>query len=148
MSLVPGLFARMKRKNSLIKFGKRTMTRMKTRFSTKRKEVSPTQRDEILNLYLNFEEGEKCQVHPNKYFGYTTVQVEQPLIENGSVVTDLRGNPKPNISKRDHERVSLSDDIDEYFDKEVKPHLPDSWLDRSKDKVGYEINFPQYFYKF
>ena len=111
----------------------------------KRKEVSPTQRDEILNLYLNFEEGENCQVHSNKFFGYTTVQVEQPLIENGSVVTDRRGNPKPNISKRDHGRVSLSDDIDEYFDKEVKPHLPDSWLDRSKDKVGYEINFPQYF---
>ena len=128
--------------------GSSLFVQMKKKILRKRKEVSPTQRDEILNLYLNFEEGEKCQVHPNKYFGYTTVQVEQPLIENGSIVTDRRGNPKPNISKRDHGRVSLSDDIDEYFDKEVKPHLPDSWMDRSKDKVGCEINFPQYFYKF
>ena len=30
----------------------------------------------------------------------------------------------------------------------MKPHLPDSWMDRSKDKVGYEINFTKYFYKF
>ena len=30
----------------------------------------------------------------------------------------------------------------------MKPHLPDSWMDRSKDKIGYEINFTKYFYKF
>jgi type I restriction enzyme M protein len=30
----------------------------------------------------------------------------------------------------------------------VKPHVPDAWMDRSKDKVGYEINFNRYFYVF
>jgi len=42
----------------------------------------------------------------------------------------------------------LSENIDEYYDREVKPHIPDSWMDRSKDKIGYEINFTKYFYRF
>ena len=40
------------------------------------------------------------------------------------------------------------ENIDEYFEKEVKPYLNDSWMDRSKDKIGYEINFTKYFYKY
>jgi type I restriction enzyme M protein len=47
---------------------------------------------------------------------------------------------------RDFENIPLEQDIDEYFDAEVLPHLPDAWMDRSKDKVGYEINFNRYFY--
>ena len=61
---------------------------------------------------------------------------------------DKQGNAKPDTSKRDNERVLLSENIDEYYNREVKPHLPDSWMDRSKDKIGYEINFTKYFYKF
>lgn len=114
----------------------------------KNKEISPSQRQEILDLYLNFEEGERSQIHPNEFFGYTKVQVEQPVVENGSVITNRQGNPRPDTSKRDHERVSLLEDIDQYYEKEVQPHLPDSWMDRSRDKVGYEINFTKYFYKF
>ena len=38
--------------------------------------------------------------------------------------------------------------IEDYFQREVQPHLPDSWMDRSKDKIGYEINFTKYFYRF
>ena len=40
------------------------------------------------------------------------------------------------------------EDIDEYFEREVEPNLPESWMDRNKDKVGYEINFTKYFYKY
>ena len=76
--------------------------------------------------------------------------VERPLInaETGDVVRDKRGNPKPDSALRDHERVSLTEEIDGYYRREVKPHLPDSWLDRKKDKVGYEINFNRYFYQY
>jgi type I restriction enzyme M protein len=42
----------------------------------------------------------------------------------------------------------LGVNIDEYYDKEVKPHLPTSWVDPNKSQVGYEINFTKYFYKF
>ncbi|MEJ7827022.1 MAG: class I SAM-dependent DNA methyltransferase [Segetibacter sp.] len=47
---------------------------------------------------------------------------------------------------RDYENIPLEQDINEYFKTEVLPHLPDAWMDRTKDKVGYEINFNRYFY--
>jgi type I restriction enzyme M protein len=128
--------------------GSRLFTSMKRNLGEKGKEISEGQRNELLKLYLNLEEEERCQIHPNDFFGYTKVQVEQPIIENGSIVTDSRGNPKPDTSKRDHERVPLMDNVEDYYEREVKPHLPDSWMDRSKDKIGYEINFTKYFYKF
>ena len=74
--------------------------------------------------------------------------VEQPLKENGEIVTKKDGSPKPDTSLRDSERIPLTDDIDDYYNREVKPHLPNSWMDRDKDKVGYEINFTKYFYKY
>ena len=44
--------------------------------------------------------------------------------------------------------MPLLSDIDQYFENEIKPFLDNAWIDRSKDKVGYEINFTKYFYKF
>lgn len=49
---------------------------------------------------------------------------------------------------RDFENVPLKEDIDAYFKREVLPHVPDAWMDRAKDKVGYEINFNRHFYTF
>ena len=40
-------------------------------------------------------------------------------------ITDKKGNPKPNTKKRDYERVPLEQDIDDYYEREVKPHLPE-----------------------
>ena len=48
---------------------------------------------------------------------------------------------EPDPQLRDFENVPLLDDVDAYFEREVRPHVPDAWMDRSKDKVGYEINF-------
>ena len=55
---------------------------------------------------------------------------------------------EPDADLRDFENISLTEDIDTYFAREVLPHVPDAWMDRSKDKVGYEINFNRYFYKY
>ena len=41
----------------------------------------------------------------------------------------------------------MSENVDEFYEREIKPHIPNSWMDRSKDKIGYEINFTKYFYK-
>ena len=60
----------------------------------------------------------------------------------------LDGGYETDASLRDFENVPLKDDIDAYFEREVHPHVPDAWMDRSKDKVGYEINFNRYFYKY
>ena len=55
---------------------------------------------------------------------------------------------EPDTALRDFENVPLKDDIDAYFESEVRPHVPDAWMDRDKDKVGYEINFNRHFYKY
>ena len=56
------------------------------------------------------------------------------------------GNPLPDPDLRDYENVPLDEDIDAYFAREVTPHVPDAWIDRSKTKVGYEIPFTRHFY--
>lgn len=63
-------------------------------------------------------------------------------------VTLDSGGFEPDPELRDFENVPLKEDIDAYFEREVKPHVPDAWMDRSKDKVGYEINFNRYFYRY
>ena len=65
-----------------------------------------------------------------------------PVIKGG------RGDYEPDTSLRDFENVPLKDNIGTYFEREVRPHLPDAWMDRSKDKIGYEINFNRYFYTY
>jgi len=54
----------------------------------------------------------------------------------------------PDPALRDFENIPLKENIDEYFRREVLPHVPDAWMDRSKDKVGYEINFNLHFYRY
>ena len=64
------------------------------------------------------------------------------------MVTDKKGNPKPDSSLRDTENIPLTMDIQEYMEKEVLPHVPDAWVDHSKTNIGYEVNFTKYFYQY
>jgi type I restriction enzyme M protein len=123
-------------------------TSMRKNLGSKGKIIAEEQIQQLFDIYQNNEENEFCKIYPNSFFGYTKVIIEQPLIEDGDIKTDKKGSPKPDTSKRDSERVLLSENIDEYYNREVKPYIPDSWMDRSKDKIGYEINFTKYFYKF
>ncbi len=68
--------------------------------------------------------------------------------ETAEYVLDAKGKKQADSNLRDSEKIPLKDDIQEYFDREVKPYYPDAWMDRSKDKIGYELNFTQYFYKY
>lgn len=68
--------------------------------------------------------------------------------DRAPIVTDSKGNPVPDADLRDIENVPLSDDIDEYIAREVAPHVEHFWLDRSKDKIGYQIPFTRHFYKY
>ena len=58
------------------------------------------------------------------------------------------GSFEPDPKLRDFENVPLRDDVDAYFEREVRPHVPDAWMDRTKDKAGYEVNFNLHFYKY
>ena len=128
---------------------------MKRNLGDKSVFISESHIERLVEIYTNFEECEHSKIYPNEFFGYTKVIVERPLVEvreihgeeKECVVTDKKGNPKPDPALRDDERISLAEDIDDYFRREIEPHLPDSWMDRKKDKLGYEINFNRYFYR-
>jgi hypothetical protein len=87
------------------------------------------------------------------------------------ICRDSKGNPEPDSNLRDTEIVPLPNDIalplpldyskdgsvnelvklvkehcEEYFKKEVLPHVPDAWIDFDKTKVGYEIPLNRHFY--
>lgn len=68
--------------------------------------------------------------------------------ETADSCTNAKGNPEPDTELRDTENVPLKEDINEYFEREVKPHVPDAWVDESKTKVGYEIPLTRHFYKY
>ena len=121
---------------------------MKKSLGNKRKFIPDEMIEEITNLYEKFEVTDNSKIYPNEFFGYTKVTIERPSIVDGKIEKDKKGKPKPDSSMRDSERIPLGTDIDEYFLREVKPNLPDSWMDRTKDSVGYEINFTKYFFKY
>lgn len=76
--------------------------------------------------------------------------------ETANICLDKQGNPEPDTDLRDTENVPLKQDINDYFDREVLPHVTDAWIsdtvrdvrDGAIGKVGYEINFNRYFYKY
>lgn len=68
--------------------------------------------------------------------------------ETADICIDSKGNPEPDPELRDYENVPLKEDVQAYFKREVLPHVPDAWIDHSKTRVGYEINFNRYFYKY
>lgn len=126
-------------------------SKMRKSLGSKRKQFTDEQIEEIVGLYDAFEEADSklSKVFTNDDFGYTTVTVERPLKdENGNPVTDRKGNPKPDSSLRDTENIPLGEDINTYFEREVLPYAPDAWIDRKKDKIGYEIPFTRYFYEY
>ena len=75
--------------------------------------------------------------------------------ETAAICRGRNGNPEPDPDLRDTERVPLAESVDAFFEREVKPHVPDAWVDESKCDVldgqigivGYEINFNRHFYK-
>lgn len=58
----------------------------------------------------------------------------------------VKGAPEPDAELRDAENVPLHEDVQEYLEREVLPHVPDAWIDHEKTKIGYEIPFTRHFY--
>jgi type I restriction enzyme M protein len=76
--------------------------------------------------------------------------------ETAAICRDKDGNPEPDPELRDNESVPLSESVEAFFAREVKPQVPDAWIDTDKRDpkddqvgiVGYEINFNRYFYRY
>ena len=132
--------------------------KMRKSLGSKRKELSDAHIAEITRLsgeFVEYKDGKKpiSRIFNNGDFGYRTITVERPLRDdNGEIVLGgkgkQKGKPQPDSSLRDTENVPLTEDVEDYFKREVLPHAPDAWIDHDKTKVGYEIPFNRHFYVF
>ncbi|MBX7557763.1 SAM-dependent DNA methyltransferase, partial [Streptomyces sp. tea 10] len=68
--------------------------------------------------------------------------------ENGELQTNRVKDPEPDPTLRDTENVPWGQDIHKYLEREVKPFVPDAWIDESKTREGAEIPFTRHFYEY
>ena len=123
--------------------------KMRKSLGSKRKELGAEDIARVKELYTAFAEGEYSKIFANADLGYSTITVERPQRDaRGEMVVDKKGRPIADANLRDSENVPLKEDIEAYFRSEVLPHVPDAWIDHSKTKVGYEIPFNRYFYRY
>lgn len=135
--------------------------KMQKSLGHKRRKISGTQRNDIVRTYDAHEDGEHSKIITTSEFGYWTITVERPLLDDdGEVVRDGKGKSKPDSKKRDTEMVPFTyggnaagadgrnATIEAYFEAEVAPHVADAWIDHKKTKVGYEIPFTRIFYNY
>ena len=114
----------------------------------KRNDIPESAIAEITRLYGDFAESEISKIFDAADFGYTKITVERPLKDASGQTILKRGKPQPDPALRDTENVPLKEDIQIYFAREVLPFAPNAWIDEKKSKVGYEIPFTRYFYKY
>jgi type I restriction enzyme M protein len=103
--------------------------KLRKNLGDKNKELTGEDIDEIYSLYENLRQTKRSKIFNNDDFGYTQVTLTWE-------------------KEKDIENVPLDQDVDEYFKREVIPHIPNAKLDRKKDKIGYEIPFNRYFYEY
>ena len=110
----------------------------------------------ILKSYESFEDGVfednglyvESKVYDKDFFGYTKVTVETAICDDAGKPVLKKGKLQPVKGASDSEIVPLQEDVDEYMEKNVLPYNSLAYLDRSKDKIGYEVPFTRLFYKF
>ena len=123
--------------------------KMRKNLGSKRNELSKEHIDNITKIYGDFVENEYSKIFENEYFGYRKVTVLQPeLNEDGTPKKNKKGEYIPNKELTDTENIPLQETIEEYMNREVIPFAKYAYVDESKTKIGYEISFTKYFYKY
>ena len=125
---------------------------------TKRNDITDLCRSLIVQAYGEFQNdavyGDKngvyCQsrIFNTEDFGYYKITVERPERDEQGNPVMKKGKPVPDANLRDTENVPMTEEIEEYFQREVLPYAPDAWIDTKKTKVGYEIPMTRYFYEY
>ena len=103
-------------------------------------------RDEFTKLMRDAFKDSGVKVAPQLFKSILMALSERD--DKAEICADKKGTPEPDSELRDYENVPLTEEIAEYMAREVLPHVPDAWVDESKTRVGYEINFNRYFYKY
>ena len=124
----------------------------------KRNDITDLCRNLIVQAYGEFrndaiygdKNGVYCQskIFNTEDFGYYKITVERPEKDEHGNPVMKKGKPVPDADLRDTENVPMTEDIKEYFEREVLPYAPDAWIDEKKTKVGYEIPMTRYFYEY
>ena len=123
--------------------------KMRKNLGSKRNELSKEHIDNITKIYGDFVENEYSKIFENEYFGYRKVTVLQPeLNDDGTPKKNKKGEYIPNKELTDIENIPLQEKIEEYMNREVIPFAKYAYIDESKTKIGYEISFTKYFYKY
>ena len=125
-------------------------TPLRKNMGEKNCELSPAQRQEIVRIFMAFEESEISKIFPNSEFGYWKVSVQQPLLdEQDNPALDKKGRIQPDNAKADTEIIPFRYEggIEAFMDAEVRPYAPGAFIDPKATKIGYELSFTKYFYK-
>lgn len=123
--------------------------KMRKNLGSKRNELSKEHIDNITKIYGDFVENEYSKIFENEYFGYRKVTVLQPeLNDDGTPKKNKKGEYIPNKGLTDTENIPLQEIIEDYMNREVIPFAKYAYIDESKTKIGYEISFTKYFYKY
>ena len=125
-------------------------TPLRKNMGEKNCELSSEQREEIVRIFMAFEESEISKIFPNSEFGYWKVSVQQPMLdEQGNPIRDKKGRIQPDKSKNDTEIIPFNYEggIEGFMDAEVRPYAPGAFVDPKGTKIGYELSFTKYFYK-
>ncbi|MGH2016561.1 type I restriction-modification system subunit M [Aerococcus urinaeequi] len=123
---------------------------------SKRVDITEECREAIVQAYGEFMNKEyildnqrvESKIMNNEDFGFYKVTVESPERDEEGNTILKKGKPKVDTTLRDTEDIPLTEDVDGYFEREIKPFNPDAWIDKKKTKVGYEIPFTRLFYKY
>lgn len=123
--------------------------KMRKNLGSKRNELSKEHIDNITKIYGDFVENEYSKIFENEYFGYRKVTVLQPELNgDGTPKKNKKGEYIPNKELTDTENIPLQETIEDYMNREVIPFAKYAYIDESKTKIGYEISFTKYFYKY
>ncbi len=128
----------------------------------KKNDITKSCRDLIVQAYSEYRNGTwtgagsnglevsvEARLMETVEFGFNRVAVESPVVdEDGDPVLNKRGKMQADKAKEDTEDIPLTQDIDAYIEREVRPYNKYAWVDKKKTKVGYTIPFTRVFYKY
>ena len=122
----------------------------------KKVDISEKCREAIVQAFGEFADKEyylgnsvvESKIFENEDFGFTRVTIESPQLDEQGQILLKKGKPVADSNLKDTEDIPLKEDIQAYFEREVLPYNTDAWMDRKKDKIGYEIPFTRFFYKY
>ncbi len=126
----------------------------------KKVDITDKCREIVVEAYKNYVSGDyeqeiedgntvvcKSKVIESQELGYRKIVIETPKYNDDGTMALKSGKKVADVAERDTDNVPFSEDINDYFEREVLPYSPDSWIDEKKTKIGYEIQFTRYFYE-